>query len=400
MWRLLLGSCLLLGALPIPTEAQQWTGTAALSAAAGHQSNAYLDPVLRSWDLLPDPAFAAVTPRVGLVRKGRRSRLHVAARTRLYPRRPNAPQFAQGYAHYRYQLASAWAVGALGGGTRYRFTSSRNSAWMLPTVEWTPTSSSTLTLRGGVSRRYAAPTQTVTDRRTSAVLTLQGRTWLSERLHLTGRLYWSNGATRASDVQFGGTGASVRSTYWLTNEWSVETEAAVEQVRYGTDGSSTTRDHIGRVGLKAQWNVRPAVTLFARAQTSAARLARTDEVDTDAHVSVGLRLQASRVLGGSVPTSPPRRVCTPVDNGFRLRIPYDGSGTLHVTGDFNGWSLPGVPLIRNDDTWTTTVPVPPGEFAYRIRVVDGDNPRWLDLPPNAQTAEDAFGGTNGVCTVP
>ena len=70
-----------------------------------------------------------------------------------------------------------------------------------------------------------------------------------------------------------------------------------------------------------------------------------------------------------------------------------------MTGDFNGWSLPGVPLTRSDDdTWTTTLPLESGKYAYRIRVVDGPERRWLDLPSYAQTADDAFGGTKGVCT--
>jgi hypothetical protein len=52
------------------------------------------------------------------------------------------------------------------------------------------------------------------------------------------------------------------------------------------------------------------------------------------------------------------------------------------------------------NTWTTTLSVPSGEYAYRIRIVDDPERQWLDLPPYADTAADDFGGTNGVCTVP
>ncbi|MFB6272599.1 MAG: glycogen-binding domain-containing protein [Salinibacter sp.] len=400
MWRILLGLSLLVGLLPEATSAQQWTGTATLRVTAGRQTNAYLDPVLRSWDPLSDPAFAAVTPKINLVRDARRSRLLVAAKTRLYPRRTRAPQFAQGYARYRYQLSPSWTIGLLGGGTRYRFVSSHDSWWVLPAVEWSASSGGSLTLRGGVSRRYAAPARSVTDRQTSAVVALNGDTWLSDRFRIAGRLYWSNGTTSASDMQFGGTGASVRGTYWPTNKWSVEAEAAVEQVRYRSGASSTAHDRIGRAGLKIRWHLQPPVTLFAQTQASASRLAGTEGVDTDMYVSVGLRLQTSRVLGGRPPSPPPRRhVCTPVEEGIRVQIPYDGAGTPHVTGDFNGWSLPGIPLTRsNDGTWTTTLSVESGEYMYRIRIVDGGNARWLNLPSYAQTADDAFGGTNGVCT--
>lgn len=399
MWRLVFGLLLLAGILPDATAAQQWAGTAALTLTGGHQTNTYLDPVLRSWNVPSDPTFAALMPQVGLARDARRSRLDVTARTRLYPQRPNAPQFAQGYARYRYRLSPSWTVGGLGGGARYRFVSSRDSWWALPSVEWAPTSNSTLTLRGGATRRYLSPTLESTTHQTSAIVALNGDAWLTDRLHAEGRLYWSNGATSAADVQFGGTGASARGTYWPTNQWSIEAEAAVEQTQYAT-ASSTGQDRIGRAGLKAEWHVYSAATLFAQTQVSATRLARTDGTGTDVHVSVGLRLQAQRVLGGTSPSPPRRRVCTAVEDGIRVRVPYDGSGTPHVTGDFNGWSLPGVPMTQSDgDTWTTTLSLEPGEYAYRIRIVDGSRRRWLELPSYAQTAADAFGGTNGACTV-
>jgi hypothetical protein len=399
MWRILLGLSLLVGVLPDAAAAQQWTGTAALTLTGGHQTNTYLDPVLRSWDFTSDPAFAALTPQVGLVRDAERTRIDVTVRTRLYPQRPNVPQFARGHARYQYRLSPSWTAGGLGGATRYRLASARNSWWALPSVEWAPTSSSTLTVRGGVTRRYLSPTRATTDRQTSAVLALNGDTGLTDRLHAEGRLYWSSGATSASGVQFDGTGASVRGTYWPTNQWSIEAEAAVEHIQYGT-ASSTAQDRIGRAGLKAEWHVHSSGTFFVQAQASGARLARTDGIDTDVHLSVGLRLQAQRVLGGTAQPPPRRRVCTAVEDGIRVQIPYDGSGTPHVTGGFNGWSLPGVPMTRSDDdTWTTMLSLEPGTYAYRIRVVDGAERRWLDLPSYAQTADDAFGGTNGACTV-
>lgn len=400
MWRFLFGLWLLASVLPRPAAAQQWTGTAALTLTGGHQTNAYLDPVLRSWDPSSDPTFAALTPRAGLVRNARRTRLDVTVRTRLYPRRANAPQFAQGYARMQHRLSPSWLVGGSGGATRYRFASSRDSWWTLPSLQWAPTPHSTLTLRGGVTRRSVATPQT-TDHQTSGIVALNGEAWLTDRLRTKGRLYWSSGRTSIAEVQFGGTGASVQSTYWPTNRWSIETEVAVEQLRYETPTASTAQDRIGRIGLQAQWHTHSSVTLFAQTRASAARLAQTDGLDTDVHISAGIRLQAQRVLGGTPSSSPRRRVCKEIENGIRVQVPYDGSGTPHLTGDFNSWSTPGIPLSHSgEDTWATTLSLPSGEYAYRIRIIDGAESRWLDLPSYAKTTDDDFGGTNGVCTVP
>ena len=397
MWRTLLGLLCLLGLLPQSSSAQQWTGTARLALTGGYQTNAYLDPVLRSWyDRSPTPGLAALTSQVGIARQARRTRLAAAARARLYPRRAGTPQFVQGHAQARYRLSPSWSVGTSGGGTRLRLGSSEESWWALPSVRWTPTSSTTVMARGGLTQRYVATDRGTTVRQDNRLAMLNVSFWLADRFRTEGRMYWSDGRTNTTGTGFGGAGVSVRGTYWPTNRWSVEARLGVEQVQYETRPS---RSRFGRGGLKVAWHPRTAVTVFAQARASTARL--VDGSSTDMHIAAGVRLRTRRVLGGT-PTSPPRRrVCQAVENGIQVQVPYDGPGTPHVTGDFNGWSLPGTPLTQTDDgTWTATLSVPSGEYAYRIRLVDGDERRWLDLPSYADTADDAFGGTNGVCTVP
>ncbi len=402
MWRLLPGLLCLVGMLPISGQAQQWTGTADLALTGGYQTNSYLDPVLRSWnDRSSAPALAALTPQVGLTRDARRTRLSVAARSRLYPRRAGTPQFLQGHAQAQYRLSPAWTVGASGGGTRLRVGRSRDSWWALPSLRWAPTSNTILTARGGFTQQRVATDLERRDRQTSGLAAISLASWLTDRVRAEGRAYWSSGRTSLAETNFGGTGASLRGTYWPTRRWSVEANVALEQVRYETATANTARDRLGRGGLKVAWHPRASVTVFARTRASAARLARTDASTTDVHVAAGLRLHTRRVLGGTAAPPPRRRACLAVDDGARIQIPYNGPGTPHLTGDFNGWSLPGTPLTQTDDgTWTTTLSLPSGTYTYRIRVVDGDERRWLDLPSYAETADDAFGGTNGVCTVP
>lgn len=397
MWRILVGLACLMGVLPHSVLAQQWTGTANVALTGGYQTNAYLDPVLRSWsDRSSAPGLAAVTPQLGLVRNARRTRLAATARSRLYPRRAGTPQFVQGHLQTQYRISSAWSLGATGGGTRLRLGSSEESWWALPSLQWTPTSSTTLTIRGGLTQRYVDTGQGTSIRQDSKLAMLNVASWLSDRFRAEGRVYWSNGRTNATDATFGGTGASLRGAYWPMSQWSIEAEMGVEQVQYET---STARDRLSRSGLKVAWHPRSSVTVFAQTRASTARLSNGSA--TDLHVATGIRLQTQQVLGGTAEPPPRRRVCRIVENGFEIRLPYDGPGRPHLTGDFNGWSLPGTPLTQtDDDTWATTLSVPSGEYTYRIRIVDGDEQRWLDLPSYADTADDAFGGSNGVCTVP
>jgi hypothetical protein len=255
-----------------------------------------------------------------------------------------------------------------------------------------------LTLRTGLTQRFEQ-LPSVTDRQTSGLAALRATHWLTDRLQGGLRLYYSSGRTSTAEAQFGGTGGTVALTYWPTTYVSLRGTVGAEQFRYETRApSGTVRDRVGQTTLEVEWDLHPSVTLFGRAGASQATFAASD-APPDGHLSMGVRLSTQGILSESASATPPRRVCRDTANGLRIRVPYDGDGKLYATGDFNNWSLPGVPLRPTKDGWKTTLDLPAGRYAYRLRVVDGDEARWLDLPSYAHTAESAFGDTNGVCTV-
>lgn len=407
MWRLLFALGLLIGIGARSAPAQQWSGTAALGLSGGHQTNLYLDPVLGTWYPDGQSPFFALTPRLGLARDGSRTRVNLTVRARLHTRRTDRPQFTQSMLSVRHRLSPDWTVGVIGGGTRYRYPASqiqlrtaRDSWWGLPSLRWTPSSETMLTLRTGLTQRLER-LPSVTDRQTSGLASFRATHWLTGRVQVGGRLYYSSGRTSAAETRFGGTGGSLYSTYWPSNTVSIRGDVGIEQLQYETiQPSGQVQENIHRAGAEVKWRAHPSLTVFGRTQALYAALAMAEN-RTDVHTSVGVRLQTEHVLGGSA-RSPiqQERVCHETDEGLRIRIPYTKSGTPHVTGDFNNWSLPGVPLKSTDDNvWETTLELPPGRYAYRVRVVDGNDARWLDLPSYAQTAKDPFGGTNGVCTI-
>jgi hypothetical protein len=255
-----------------------------------------------------------------------------------------------------------------------------------------------LTLRTGLTQRFEQ-LPGVTDRQTSGLAALRATHWLTDRLQGGLRLYYSSGRTSTAETQFGGTGGTVALTYWPTPSVSLRGTVGAEQLRYETrNPSGTVRDRLGQATLEAEWDLHPSVTLFGRAGASQTTLGASD-APPDGHLSVGVRLSAQDVLSESDSPTPPRRVCQNTERGLRIRVPYDGDGKLYVTGDFNNWSLPGMPLRSTKDGWQTTLDLPAGRYTYRLRVVEGDEARWLDLPSYARTAKSAFGDTNGVCIV-
>ncbi len=409
MLRILLTIGFLLGIGVGPASAQEWNGTAALGLSGGYNTNLYLDPILSTWNPDVESPFWAVTPRLGLSRNARQTQIDLTVRARLHPHRTDLPQLTQSSVRLRHRIGSHWRLGVTGGGTRYRYPAlqegprtARDSWWALPSLHWTPTSETMLTLHTGLTQRFEK-LPTLTDRQTSGLASLRATHWLTSRLQGGARLYYSDGRTSTAETGFGGTGGALSATYWPSRAVSVRGTMAVQQLRYDTlQPPTTVRDQVRRAGLEIEWTPRSSLTLFGHARALSADLGSRD-ARTDVHVSAGLRLQTQQTLGGAAGEEPPPRkvVCHDAEQGLRVRVPYEGPGTLHVTGDFNNWALPGVPLEQADeDVWQTTLDLPPGRYAYRLRVVhENKDDQWLDLPSFAQTAEDAFGGTNGVCIV-
>lgn len=401
-WILTIG-CILCCIGPPRASAQQWTGSAGIDVSAGYQTNPYLDPTLGAWDPGADPVFAGVTPQAGLRWTHATTSAGAVVRARMLPR-DDVPQYVQGSLYARHALADRWTVGVLVGGSRYRLQSARDTGWLLPDVQWELSSQTSITLRAGLTRRVDR-SFSPTDRQTSALVTLSASTWLTDRLRGTARLYRTDGRTSAAATDFGGTGLSLQGTYWPTHALAVDGRVAVEQLGYDVGSTGPSRDRIGRVGVEVRWLVRNKTTLFARTHALVADLAQQSSLDADVHVSAGVRLYWTRALGASTdePQRPHRSLWSSTRTGVRFHVPYDGDGQPHLTGDFNGWALPGIPLTETESgVWSVSLPLSPGRYEYRIRIVDGSDDargRWFDLPAYAQTARDAFGGTNGVCIV-
>lgn len=90
---------------------------------------------------------------------------------------------------------------------------------------------------------------------------------------------------------------------------------------------------------------------------------------------------------------------TPVaQTGASVVFTWTGEGsTVHLAGDFNGWSTSADPLTKTaQGVWTITKALEPGTHAYKF-VIDGTN--WKEDPNAKETVDDGYGGKNSVVMV-
>ncbi len=419
-WMVLLGWGLLAGG----AAGQHVSGALSLTSLAGYQTNPYLDPMLGEWDPSVAPGFVAVDPAVALRYSTPRVQLDLAGQARLDPGRPEqatVPLVRLSGAG-QYTLASQWQIGLNGGHSWYRLNAERDTWWALPALTWQPGARSALTARAGWAGRRNALASGGTSRQTSTVGVLEGSTWLTDRWRGQLSVYRSNSRTTTGTTTYGGTGITASTTYWWTNRLALRGHATFERVDYefaqqaeeprggppipigGPPGNQTTTtvtvsDRLWRGGGEVNWTVRDHVTLFTRVQAMVADLQQSGTTSFDVHVGAGVRWSLGRTLAGRRATAA-RGLWHNADGGLRFHVRYDGGGQLYVTGEFNDWADPGVPLRpAGSNRYAATLSLPPGRYEYRIRIVEDGTTRWLELPDDARTVRDGFGGVNGVCIV-
>jgi len=403
----LLGLCLVIGSMCLRARAQVVQTTAGVDANIGVQSNPYLDPLLGEWDPTSDPPFAAVTPIGVLGWTSPGWNLQAYARARLYPRRTDIPlaAFWQTGAQVNRRVTDRLQVGVSSGYQQYNLNARRNTAWVIPSVQWTPSRYTTITARVGASRRWVEtfdPVQT----QTSVLATLAGQAWVTDRLRASLQLYMSDGQSSTSSLTYGGTGATGGVRYDLTGALSTRVQLTVEQLT--TDATATTpgrNDLITRSDIAVEWQIQPRLTVFGEIQGLVGSIAGQSRAD--GRVATGLRMRWNRTLYDATQRPAGQLFCQKTERGIQFRIRSKNDGKLFITGDFNGWEMPGIPLSPvkgEDNVYQVTLPVAMSRFEYRIHHVPpdsgpNDSPQWIDPPTSVPTTQDAFGGENALCVV-
>lgn len=410
-------------AAPGTADAQELRGLLTVEGRPGYLTNAYLDPALPTWDTSRESLFGTGGV-VGVLELGT-DRLSASARAgaRALTFADSARTWWSGLVggDVEWRVGSRLRIGAEGAYSESGRPGRRTTLWGHGFLRWDVSTRARLSIGPALARTGfpeieasglpdppGLPGLGPAPRAAPSAETLMGlarvEVWPGSRWRVRAEAFAVRTDAEDLDLEYTGGGASVRLTRWLANAASLSLgvggegfgyRAALEQPREGSD-ELPEDDAIWRAELDARWPVSGPVELVTRL----AGLYRPGTASTgspDMYASLGLAM----TFGGAL-SSPERglELWEVVPEGVRVRVPYDGSGRLYLVGDFNAWAARGLPLREAGSVHSATIPLEPGIYRYRIRVVDGTTERWLDLPDGAASEDDGFGGRNGVIVVP
>lgn len=370
-----------------------------IKGEGGYLTNAYLDPVIPVWERSARASFLGVTPAVQLTWTRPKDQFMLGGQGRytLMEGDNESWWLASGMAQYQYDVSNSLKAGLGAGGSSLRVVTSQVHGWAAPYVQWVPSPAIRLGLRGGVSARSVAATDSLD-------------AWSqSSYFGLLESLVWPGGAwfsgltlytSRTPDSGTAGLGVSVTGGYRVTNRLQFTSDAGLDRLSYGGLTSETDRvqDLTLRVSGSVEWALSNNLALTATLGVQQYRSDYLDDPLNDVYVSTGLNF----VLRGGRTTSgiAARPLWSQDGDRVSFSIPYEGQGEVYLVGDFNAWKEHDITLHRiREGVYGATVSIPPGVYQFRIQAVEGGQARWVSLPDNALTVDDGFGETNGVLQV-
>lgn len=379
--------------------AQSVTGRISGTLSGGHRSNTYLDSGLRTWFSSTDLGFLDLRSSGALAWNGSRSTLQVSASGVSGLLTGDRPRAGAVHVNGSYQLGSSWTAGPLLGVRSVEIVRERRSRWIGSFVRWHPGGGFTLDLQPAWSRQTVFDSMGGERSYEGWMGLVRARYWLSGRWRIQTTGYLSDSDRPADAAGYRGSGLEAQLRYWPSAGWRLTAEADMQQIdyRFGGDEPGSSRQFLAEAGLELTRSVGDRAEFFARARVLGYENAESSTMmQTDQQFSGGMRMRLAKTLWRSN-RSDRRRVWQQGENGVRLRVRYEGSGRLYLTGSFSDWDDPGRPLERIEEgIWGLTMELPEGRYEYAIRVVGDERRDWLELPESALVVDDGFGRENGV----
>lgn len=391
-------------------SARQFQARFSMGATGGYTTNTYLSPILSEWDRSGTSAFFRVSPAAHFQWNGTKQTAGVTGMGHFYHLTDGSSEWAGGTAFVNTSrlLSPKVSLAATAGMSRLASTYTRDLQWIQAGIDWLATPFTKVELRAGSNwRSYSdlAESDDLSNRYDS--YGIEAEHWISHRWQVSGRFYSS--LDHITDP-----GSGFATSAGLTRRWqsglSLTAQTGFERYsqQFQPEGSGpgpnpqnpderiiTINDQFVRTGLSVRYPVRRNISLSARASNLLWMSSADNSVLSDIELSAGVQYSFSPVMAKKGVPYGVRWEVKP-DRYTILEVQYKGNESLYLTGDFNDWNQPGIPLERTGrNRFRATIDVEPGIYQYKILKRENGDLVWLDLSGQAATVDDGFGGRNG-----
>jgi hypothetical protein len=390
-------------------SARQFQTHFSMGMTGGYSTNTYLSPVLSEWDRSGTSAFFLVSPAANIQWNGTKQTAGVTGMGHFHHLTDGRSDWAGGTAFVNASqlLSPKVSLAATAGISRMTSTYTRDLQWIQAGIDWLVNPFFKTEIRAGSNwRRYSNLNDTGNIGSRYDSYGIEAEYWINYQWQFSGRFYSS-----LDHLTDPGRGFAVSAG--LTRQWrsglSITAQTGFERYsqQFQPDGSVgmmppftgtrtvTIEDHFVRSGLSLRYPVTKNITLTSRAANLLWMSNTDNSVLPDYELSAGVQFSFSPVMAKRGVPYGVRWDIKP-DRKTILEVQYKGNESLYLTGDFNDWDQPGIPLQRTGrNRYRAEIDMEPGIYQYKILTRQNGDLEWLDLSGQAATVDDGFGGRNG-----
>lgn len=394
---------------PIYSREQSFQSLMSVDSQSGYSTNPYLNSWVGVWNTSLVGAYWLVAPDLQVEWYQNGNSLTGSMGGFFQPYLGNG-NFAYGgvtYFQFQRNFSYHWQANITTGGQLISSQFGRSLGWVQSHVNWIMSPISELTLNLGTTFiKYSGLAYSNTSAIRFDSYGFQFETW---------PLYhWRINLSVYGDLDnIGKPSKNITTQLAITHLWNNGSELVLSgsigqyeneiNVINGSNGSTniptstvtqSVKNHLYNFRLQGEYPLTNHWSLTGSIATSSWTSSLTSNNQKDFQTSVGARWYFYPKIGRQSNDIKPQWY----QKGMLLyfRVHYSGQGRLFIVGDFDNWSKPGKPLIKQtDNTYTTVLRLKPGVYEYKILAISGSNTHWLKLAHDVSTIPDGFGGVNG-----
>lgn len=394
------------------SKAQQLETRFSATGTGGVISNTFLTPGLAEWDRTTTGAYYSLIPVGSLRWAMNRRTVTLTAGGQLFDQRDDRSAWLGGFANttITQRITGNWTAELTGGLNFHQAEYSRNMQWAHVKLNRLLSTSTRASVQAGSSwRTYRFEEESNSDRYDTYGLELEH--WPNFNWRVYGRFFSSFAHITDPSRGFSaaiGTGYRPSENLNLTLQVSMDQFTEEFQLE-GEGGMASTETHqpgveeetfvmedqLYRGIINARYRLNRNLALTGRVAGMGWSSNIDDQFITDFEMSAGVEVSIAPDFSSNEEI---REIEWEEQNReeYVVEVRYRGSGRLFITGDFNDWDDPGIPLTEvTRNRYQTEVNLSAGSHEYKIRVRRNSEDEWLDLPASAATTSDGFGGRNG-----